>query len=673
MVVTTAAYKTAIKQYGRVIKCKAIFTSLGFTAVDEILKLEMDSNLVGGEDFEIGTAYMDTAKLELTEDEWDGIYLNYAFEGQEADLQVGIKLPDTTIEYHSVGLFTVEKADRNEGLVTLELVDRMAKADKEYTLDIAFPATLAQIMQSAATQAGLTLTSTSFANSTYEVSIAPVFEGITCRQIFAQIAELAGGYAKINRSGSLSIMTLSNTAQTSITRDNVNECKVAEGNTGTIDKVIVKVGAEQAVSGTGDNLYTIVDNMFVQNPSDVVDAIFSVLATYSYKPIVSMDWVGDFSLEVGDRIEYEAQGTYILSRKLRCAGGLSEVYKAPVKSNTERNSTGKNNTNLEIGRLKTTIRIINGEIAQTIDEIANFQDRYNTDAETQNAKIAQNTSNISQNATEISKKVSQTVYDADMKIVSESFTEVDQRMDGIESTIQVGGGSNLIKNSVGYGDLNFWTLLSGSVGYDVSTWILDGIAKHGWRISTGVMDQEIDLIAGKDYALSGKLHKYTSAGTAIVKLLNPEDDSLVYTAFQVATPDLYNGEFSFAFNSGVYKKLKLVIDVAAASTTDPVEITDLLLAQGQNLDVWSQAAGENYTLLVKMDGKGIKVYRQDGTGYTIMDPNEFAGYYNNTKIFTLNGDITEVMGLDIGSKGLFIRPIKMVQTATSLDIVWTGW
>jgi hypothetical protein len=372
----------------------------------------------------------------------------------------------------------------------------MAKADKEYTLDIAFPATLAQIMQSAATQAGLTLTSTSFANSTYEVSIAPVFEGITCRQIFAQIAELAGGYAKINRSGSLSIMTLSNTAQTSITRDNVNECKVAEGNTGTIDKVIVKVGAEQAVSGTGDNLYTIVDNMFVQNPSDVVDAIFSVLATYSYKPIVSMDWVGDFSLEVGDRIEYEAQGTYILSRKLRCAGGLSEVYKAPVKSNTERNSTGKNNTNLEIGRLKTTIRIINGEIAQTIDEIANFQDRYNTDAETQNAKIAQNTSNISQNATEISKKVSQTVYDADMKIVSESFTEVDQRMDGIESTIQVGGGSNLIKNSVGYGDLNFWTLLSGSVGYDVSTWILDGIAKHGWRISTGVMDQEIDLIAG---------------------------------------------------------------------------------------------------------------------------------------------------------------------------------
>ena len=427
MVVTTAAYKTAIKQYGRVIKCKAIFTSLGFTAVDEILKLEMDSNLVGGEDFEIGTAYMDTAKLELTEDEWDGVYLNYAFEGQEADLQVGIKLPDTTIEYHSIGLFTVEKADRNEGLVTLELVDRMAKADKEYTLDISFPATLAQIMQSAATQAGLTLTSTSFANSTYEVSVAPVFEGITCRQIFAQIAELAGGYAKVDRSGNLSIMTLSNTAQTSITRDNVNECKVAEGNTGTIDKVIVKVGAEQAVSGTGDNLYTIVDNLFVQNPSDVVDAIFGVLATYSYKPIVSMDWVGDFSLEVGDRIDYEAQGTYILSRKLRCAGGLSEVYKAPVKSNTERNSTGKNNTNLEINKLKTTVRIESGRITQAIEDI------------TANRSILENTSlslanSIDQTATQTLLTVAETYAEqsAFTDYQSEVSTEFAQTKDAFD-------------------------------------------------------------------------------------------------------------------------------------------------------------------------------------------------------------------------------------------------
>ncbi|MBW8383951.1 MAG: phage tail protein [Youngiibacter sp.] len=311
---------------------------------------------------------------------------------------------------------------------------------------------------------------------------------------------------------------------------------------------------------------------------------------------------------------------------------------------------------------KVSQTVYDAGIASVTDEIA-----------AQEARITQNATAISQNATAISQKVSQTIYDAEMDVVSDNFTIVEQRMDGFENTIQIGGGSNLIKNSVGYGALNYWTLVSGDVGYDVSTWILEGIAKHGWRISTGVMSQEIDLIADKDYTLSGRLQKYTSAGTATIKLLNPEDDSLVYTPFEVVTPDLYNGEFSFAFNSGAHKKLKLVIDVDSASTTDPVELTDLMLAQGQNLDVWSQAAGENYTLLVKMDGKGIKVYRQDGTGYTIMDPNEFAGYYNNTKIFTLNGDITEVMGLDIGSKGLFIRPVKMVQTSTSLDIVWTGW
>jgi hypothetical protein len=112
--------------------------------------------------------------------------------------------------------------------------------------------------------------------------------------------------------------------------------------------------------------------------------------------------------------------------------------------------------------------------------------------------------------------------------------------------------------------------------------------------------------------------------------------------------------------------------VENASTVNPIELTDLMLTQGRNYDYWSQAAGETYTLNVRMDGHGIRVYSADGLGSTIMSPEEFAGYYNNRKIFTLNGDTTEVMGLMIKEKGLFIPPVKFVQTSDSLDIVWTG-
>ena len=67
----------------------------------------------------------------------------------------------------------------------------------------------------------------------------------------------------------------------------------------------------------------------------------------------------------------------------------------------------------------------------------------------------------------------------------------------------------------------------------------------------------------------------------------------------------------------------------------------------------------------------ITVYNKDGKGLTVMSPEEFAGYYNNQKSL-LNGDITEVMGLKIHEKGLFIPPVKFVQTDSSLDVVWTG-
>ena len=96
-----------------------------------------------------------------------------------------------------------------------------------------------------------------------------------------------------------------------------------------------------------------------------------------------------------------------------------------------------------------------------------------------------------------------------------------------------------------------------------------------------------------------------------------------------------------------------------------------MLAQGENY-YWSQAMGETYTLYVKVDGEGIEVTSSDGKGKTIMSPEEFAGYYNNRKIFTLNGEITEVMGLLIKEKGLYIPPVKFVQTSESLDVVWTG-
>jgi hypothetical protein len=298
-------------------------------------------------------------------------YANYDYKNKECDIELGLTLPDESVEYVSIGKFTVENAVRKNNTITLNCVDRMYKAEKDYVSDLMYPTTLGEILQSACDQAGIELATTTFANSDYIVPNEPVFEGVTCRKVFAQVAELAGGYAKINRLGQLEIVTLGNESVRDITKDHYFDLKINEVAEASIDKVIVKVGEETATKGDGKNIYTVVDNMFVQDPNNVVDALYNVLKNVSYTAC-DVNFQGDFSLDLGDKISIDGHETYILDRKLKYTGGLREDFRAPAKSNVEKESTGKSNIILDMNNIKTQIKVIEGEISQTIEKVENL-------------------------------------------------------------------------------------------------------------------------------------------------------------------------------------------------------------------------------------------------------------------------------------------------------------
>jgi hypothetical protein len=624
MQTTSNEFKVTISQPSRELAARITFSGLSLDA-GIIQRISLISTLVSGSEFQIGTASADKITLDLIDD--TATLINFDFKGEEFELELGITLPDTSIEFVSLGLFTVDGAVRNRDVITIEAIDRMYKFEKQYVNDLVYPATLLQIAQSACAQAGVTLVTTEFTNAGYTVPNEPVFEGVTSRKVMASIAELAGGYAKIDRTGLMRIITLGTLSARDITPDHYIDYTINELAEGIIDKVVVKVGAQEAEAGAGVNPYYIIDNMFVQNPADVASSLYDVLSQVNYTA-GHLRWIGDFSLDLHDRIMIDDKATYVMNRGLNFTGGLREEYKALDKSNVVKNSTGKGSLTLDINRVKTQVQIIDGLIKETVESVTGL----NT-----------------------------------------SMTAFEQDFESFKNTIQIGGGNNIIKNSVGYGeDLNFWTLISGAVDKGTSTWILEGIAKHGWILSDGDMYQDLDILPGKDYTLSGRLIKYTQAGSILVGLYDPDTDVLVHTAIEKVVTEVYDGQFSYEFNAEAYRKLRLKITAVGVSSVDPAELTDLMMAQGNNLDVWSQANGEIYTLNVKMDSQGVTVYSADNKGKTVMSPDEFAGYYNNSKIFTLNGDITEVMGLDIGGKGLFIRPVKFVQATTSMDIVWTG-
>jgi len=209
-----------------------------------------------------------------------------------------------------------------------------------------------------------------------------------------------------------------------------------------------------------------------------------------------------------------------------------------------------------------------------------------------------------------------------------------------------------------------------SIEAKTSTWILSGTSKHGWVGSNGILAQPINLLVNTDYTFSGRVLKSTPAGFVKIELYHADTDMLVHQIARYEEP--FDGSFLYQFNTGNIGRYKLVVTIANASTTNPIEITDLMLARGKNYSVWSQASGEVYTLNVKVDSNGINVLSVDGRSRTVMSPEEFAGYYNDEKIFTLNKDITEVLGLYVRGKGMYIPPVKFVQTNNSLDVVWTG-
>lgn len=265
-------------------------------------------------------------------------------------------------------------------------------------------------------------------------------------------------------------------------------------------------------------------------------------------------------------------------------------------------------------------------------------------------------------------KVSQNDYDADKSQMEQDYTSFRTEFDNFTITVQSGGGNNLIKNSVGYAGDKYWYVYMGELQPSQSTWILDGDAKHGIKLSGDVhFEQPLSLVHGETYTLRFKVKK----GQAGFFKLTIDDlgATHLYEILEIPVGDDYDGIASYEF---VYDAFASDPGISIVSLGAETEITDLMLAKGQNIGYWTQANGEVYTLKVRTDEDGVKVYRADGNGYTVMSPEEFAGYYNNQKIFTLNGDITEVMGLEIKGKGLWMRPVKLVQTSNSLDFVWTG-
>lgn len=151
--------------------------------------------------FPLGVAIGRAFSMEIRNQ--DQRFEDYSFYLATVQLQLHFKLDSGTEETIYLGKCTITTPETYGTTITVQAVDDMYKANKSYSTQLKFPVTLGEMVRDCCLQCGLPLGSATFKNSNFSIKSKP--ENISCREVLAQAAMIAGGYAKVDRNGYLQI------------------------------------------------------------------------------------------------------------------------------------------------------------------------------------------------------------------------------------------------------------------------------------------------------------------------------------------------------------------------------------------------------------------------------------------------------------------------------------
>lgn len=290
---------------------------------DKIMSVEYDSGSISGETFQIGSFYQNSIKVVLV-----GILESLANDNK-VKLEFAVKVGQA-FEWVNMGTFYVTELDRdrNSNRTSFTAADASVYLGKKYAPTISFPNSLKNLVTDIANQCGVQV---NFASMTHlaDVSVTQPPSKYTCRQVISMVAQIHGGFARINRNDQLEVTRLmSSDIELSPSHYLLKGLNKNE-TTYRTDGIIVKIGEnEEDVLKVGTTTGSAVINL--ENPlmtQTLLDDMWRVVSIISYYPF-NLKWRGIPNLEAGDWITIvDKQGTRYrvpnLSYKLSFKGGLS--------------------------------------------------------------------------------------------------------------------------------------------------------------------------------------------------------------------------------------------------------------------------------------------------------------------------------------------------------------
>ena len=248
-------------------------------------------------------------------------------------------------------------------------------------------------------------------------------------------------------------------------------------------------------------------------------------------------------------------------------------------------------------------------------------------------------------------------------------TQVEQLEDSINNRISQSGGVNLLRNSIGWNGIDFWTNVYGATE-TIQTPQLETLGygagfyhRHGSAASR--INQTVKLPMAGTYTLSFIMNKsIETTATGKSNSCGIYVDNLLFFGKGAG---LTNGfeEFSYTFTT---TKLTTDISVVIGELAEAT-ISGLMLNIGTEPLQWTSHGTEVYNTSVRIDINGIQVMGNRDGSRTVITPDEFSGYENGERIFTLNGDTTEVKKLK-AEQQFEMAPITIV---TIDNGTYKGW
>ena len=235
--------KSNVGQYEKTGKVHVVEDNLDITASDNLVDFKIEDNCYVNDTF-VGTTVAKKITVNILNPNNE---IN--LENKEISVQVGMIINQKE-ENVPFGNFIIEKPNSEElkEKTSFTGYDYMIKFNAEYKNRVTYPIPAGELFEDVCEQVGLEAGNTDFVNSGYMILGNPFTNNEDCRTVLSNIAQLAGGFARIGRDNKPYIISLKNVSNLLKVKD-VNAMTVKE-----LNLTIVKM-----LSGGRDNADVILD------------------------------------------------------------------------------------------------------------------------------------------------------------------------------------------------------------------------------------------------------------------------------------------------------------------------------------------------------------------------------------------------------------------------------